>query len=111
MATPVKTIADLKKEAIEKDAKITELEEQVADQQKKIKVLKGVVENKKEVKQEAAKPVIPEPVDIDGKTVKFKVMAFWFKGERYTAEDAATDKELMKNILAVKGQGILHELV
>ncbi len=93
-------VDQLTKEVEEKDNEIASLKEEIAS-------LGNVVTEKKQPKAEKKTPVIPDPVDVDGTTVKFNFPCFRFGGNRYEAEDAATDQELMRKILATKGQGIL----
>jgi hypothetical protein len=51
------------------------------------------------------------PISINGRLYKIRVAAFIFNGERYTAEEASLDENLLKEILKVNGQRILKEIV
>ena len=86
--------------ASEKAAAVSTVKEQAAE----IEDLKSQV---KKLQKDSGKPVMPDPVDLDGVVVKFNFPKFKFNGNSYTAEEAATSKPLMKEILATKGQGIL----
>jgi hypothetical protein len=53
---------------------------------------------------------IPEKlVEFEGKEYKWAVPHFRHKGEVIKAEDAAIDEDILKDILSIKGQGILIE--
>lgn len=55
-------------------------------------------------------PKIPEDlVKHEKKKYKWALPVFTFEGQRYTAEEAATDKELIARIMQVEGQGLLKE--
>ncbi len=62
---------------------------------------------------EAAKVVsIPkEPVEFGKKKYRFNVAKFAFPGsdKQYIAEEVATDKTVLAQIIAIEGQGILTE--
>ena len=64
---------------------------------------------------EEAKPItIPkEAVEVNGKKYKFNVARFAFPGShaQYLSEEVVTDTKILKQIIAIKGQGILTELV
>lgn len=51
------------------------------------------------------------PFIIDGKKYKFRIPVFRFAQQRYTAEVAQHDKDLLKKILSTKGQMLLKEVV
>jgi hypothetical protein len=57
---------------------------------------------------EAARPVIPAPVTIDGKRYRFAYPLFKLNGITYRADEAQYDEQLMRTILAKKGQTILR---
>jgi hypothetical protein len=83
--------------------------EEIAQLQLQVAGSVGLELKKKTVPQ---KPVIPkELVTIDDKKYKFKLAAFHFGGKSYTAEEAAFNQDLLKTIVALKGQGILKEVI
>ena len=66
----------------------------------------------------ADKPVkleIPkEPVTYKGKKYAFQLAKFTLPGhtaQTFTAAEAATDEDVIKQILAIEGQGVLKQLV
>jgi len=66
----------------------------------------------------ADKPVkleIPkEPVTYKGKKYQFQLAKFTLPGhtaQTFTAAEAATDDDVIKQILAIEGQGVLKQLV
>lgn len=63
-------------------------------------------------------PKIPGNVKVGGVEYKWQVAHFHLPGEvagetteYYTAEEASTDVDVLKKILAIKGQGLLKALV
>ena len=57
-------------------------------------------------------PEIPkDAVKVGSKSYLWKVARFTWRGSTYTAEEASTDKELLKKIVAIIGQKILVEQV
>ena len=48
---------------------------------------------------------------MNGKEWKFQVAAFYLGAEKILSEDAALDEKIIKDILAIKGQNVLRELV
>jgi hypothetical protein len=92
-------------------ATIADLKKQIGELTLKAAQAKGISLKENTA---AVRPVIPaENVKLNGKEYKWKVAAFRLSGESsaYTAEEAATSPEIIKKILAVKGQNILQELV
>lgn len=59
------------------------------------------------IDQEAKAPVIPAPVEMDGKTVTFLKPLFSLNGVDYTAEQAAGLPDLIESILSIEGQKIV----
>lgn len=59
------------------------------------------------IEQEAKAPVIPAPVEMNGKTVTFLKPLFSLNGNDYTAEQAAGLPELIESILTIEGQKIV----
>ena len=101
-----------------KELTLAELTELVLKQSTQLnQVMKENAELKGAVKKEEAPklPTIPEePVKYDGKSYKFQVAHFHIPGEetlKITAEEAATDEEVISKILNIKGQGILKEVL
>lgn len=53
-------------------------------------------------------PKIPdELVNYEKKKYKWALPVFTFEGQRLTAEEASTDKDLINRIMKVEGQGLL----
>ncbi len=86
----------------------------VENQSKTILELQAQLLSKSAVQEAAKPPSIPtESVKVKGKEYKFNVPKFAFLGsdKQYLAEEVATDEAILKQILAIEGQGILRELV
>ena len=63
-----------------------------------------------EVAEEKVPTIPEEPVKIGSKKYQFAYATFMFNTAHYEAQDAALDAELLKEIIAVPGQGLLTEV-
>lgn len=89
------------------------LAEQKAVAEKQAAIIAGLQSKETTIVTKAkVKPTIPkENVVSKGKNYKWNVPHFRFgSDEIVTAEDAATDKDLIAKIIATPGQGILSEV-
>lgn len=92
---------------------IAAYEERMAGLEKKVDVLLKLVGNNEasEPADKKSKPVIPaEAVTIGDKKYMFKFPTFFFNTKHHEAQDAFLDSKLLKEIIAVPGQGILAEI-
>lgn len=87
----------------------------IAEQAKKLEELSALVKSSiPEIKEDAKPLSIPtELVKFEKKKFKWNVPSFKMPGstEVVTAEQAATDTELIKAIFGIEGQGLLSEVV
>lgn len=94
--------------------RINKQDETIAKQAETIVGLKGEVAKTAISTEEAKPPTIPkDPIEFKGNKYKWCVAIFSFPGshEKYTAEEASTDDEMLAEILKIEGQGMLKELV
>lgn len=92
---------------------IKELQEIVAQQAEKITELEIKLLGKEAAKAALTPkaPVLPKtPFDYKGKKYLFKFPAFHFNTERYTAEEAQFNPQLVKQILETPGQNLIKEV-
>lgn len=98
---------------------LEQLAEMVKQQQITINELQAnnlaLQSNALKVADKPAKLEIPkEPVTYKGKKYQFQLAKFTLPGhtaQTFTAAEAATDEDVIKQILAIEGQGVLKQLV
>lgn len=83
---------------------------------KKVDVLEKMVNAKTEINLSSKKdlPKTPtDPVEVNGKTYKFNFASFVnpINHLKILSEEAALDEDVLKAVVAIKGQGILTEVV
>lgn len=115
MADEIK-IEDLQKTINDQNATIKTMQEQVAGipyMLKQFETMKLQLKTQETIigadKVEKL-PTIPEElVKHEKEKYKWALPVFTFEGQRYTAEEAATDKDLIARIMQVEGQGLLKK--
>lgn len=99
----------LKQENAEQKETIASKEKAIAEQAAVMTKMMGTVIET----AQAEKPKVPEKaVSFNKKQYKFTLAQFIMPGRgKMLAEDAMTDKDIIAEIIAIEGQGILKELV
>ena len=88
--------------------------ETIAAQHETILGLKGEVAKTNLATEPVKPPTIPsKPTTYKGKEYKWQVAIFHLPGspDKITAEEANLDENIIKQVLAIEGQGMLKELV
>lgn len=101
-AKAAKADGQLAQKMADMEKTMQDMQSVIAGQSKVINSLKGVDETKADL------PKIPSGTVKSGKKEhRFTVAAFIFNAQRYLSEDAQLDQDLIDEIVAVEGQGIL----
>lgn len=87
---------------------VTQQAQTIAEQNAKIEGMK-LKETNIIVEKITALTIPEKAVEVRGKEYKWTVPAFNHKGVKISAEDASLDEALLKEIIAINGQGILKE--
>ena len=87
-------------------------QEKVDKQEVIINELRGrLLETKIETKEEKKLSIPKKIVTVGKKKYKFNLAAFNLNGQVISSEDASLDEEILKQIVAMEGQGIMTEQV
>ncbi len=118
--TQASNIATLETAAEAKNAECEYHSTIIKEQTEQIELLNGIIGNAKPAQttieaagKKAGPPVIPtELVEIGDKKYQWQRAAFRLPGDinKYSAQEAATNTEVLTRLLAIEGQSILKEL-